>query len=116
MKVAAGIDTEFGCNGSWAIPTNIVGFLNNFMGYSSNRSSFSWEAVNNELRAHHPVIAEGHNGFLCIDGHYWVIDGLDSWIQYKCEKNPWTGELFETQVASYLHYSMNWGWGGSCNG
>jgi len=115
--VAAGVNTHFDCGGSWCLSCSVVSFLNNLYGYTANRSSFVPSTVDNELLAHRPVIANAFSDALCLtSGHLWVIDGLDTWVQYRCDMNPWTHELFETQVATYEDYSMNWGWGGADNG
>lgn len=95
-----------GCQ-TWNIPGHIDNFFSN-RGYTSFDKEFfsNIEMINNELRAHRPVIVFGSNCTLCAaKQHIWVIDGIrDLYAIF----NDQSGYCYENHST---YFQMNWGWG-----
>lgn len=89
------------------------------LGYStSTLTSYSWNAVCDELRNARPVYARGSAG-MDANGHAWVIDGY--YYQYRYWNTYEQGEnghdaLIKSEDVSYCYLHINWGSDGANNG
>ncbi len=113
--VADGINSNYSCSGTSANYWNTVSFLKNQCGYASNTyfDPVNYSIIDTEITSSRPVIVTGLTGGNCIsfNGHWGVIEGKRTFDFYRCEMNPYTGELVSSFFQSYKHYFMNWGWG-----
>ena len=93
------VQMDYSPNGSGAVTAQVAASLIKYFGYGNSthaiiRDGFDpdeWEnVIYNELKAKKPVIYAGHGG---VGGHCFIIDGYKDGL-----------------------FSVNWGWGGSCDG
>lgn len=101
-------DISYTCNGTGAENVYIPNLLINEFGYkSATRVNYSSTTVRNELLAYQrPLLLRG----VSTRGHVWVCDGAHEW--FVCNENS-DGSL---GAYYYLHFHMNWGWGGEYDG
>lgn len=98
--VAIGLQSDFGTNSTGAYASNIPALLVDYFGYDKgaihydryNFKNDQWASmIKSELDKKRPVLYTGFNN---VSGHAFVLDGYT------------TNDYF----------SVNWGWGGYCNG
>ena len=101
-------EIDYGCDGTTGEDVYIPGLLINDFGYrSAVRADYNYNTVKNELLAYHrPVLLRG----VSTNGHVWVCDGAHYWTVCNVDMNGNVG------ANVYLHFHMNWGWGGEYNG
>ena len=101
-------EIDYECGGTTGEDVYIPGLLINDFGYrSAVRADYNYNTVKNELLAYQrPVLLRG----VSTNGHVWVCDGAHYWTVCNVDMNGNVG------ANVYLHFHMNWGWGGDYNG
>lgn len=96
---------SYSCDGTGVSSSaNMGAILKLAFKYSSaDWANYNYQVVKDNLSAGRPVILSGSNNS---SGHMWVCDGYLATTYYF---NDCTG-------IGYLHFRMNWGWGGSNDG
>lgn len=91
------VDMDWGCAGSGAYMSDAKDAFKVSFGYSNaKKSSYNIATLQDQLNNNRPVMIAGGN-------HAWVTDG---YYEYQ----------YEDCSLYYLHFWMNWGWGGNFNG
>jgi hypothetical protein len=109
-EVGIYLGTEYSCNSSGTIASNIINVLTINYGYSNCTSSgYNYNSLYNYISTNKPVIIDAAN----TNGgrHTWVCDGLELTYDGTCTAG---NTIQTTLVRRYLH--MNWGWGGTHDG
>lgn len=95
----------YDCNGTGVLSSaNMGNVLKTKFNYTSaDKGNYNRFIVKSNITKHRPVILSGNNGS---EGHMWICDGYQETILH-----------FEDCTATgYLHFHMNWGWGGDNDG
>lgn len=94
------------CDGTGVGPDKNMGTVlkTQFVYTSADWSNYNYSPVVSNLDQGRPVILSGDNG---TKGHMWVCDGYRKSTIYSEDCSTGWG---------FLHFYMNWGWGGRYNG
>lgn len=115
VDIGDAIDMNYGCGGSVATTSEVIGVLENTFGYSTNASyiDYSSSTVRAQLDLAYPVYMR------CTDtvegGHAWVCDGYQR-LRYATIHNPDTYYEYTSYTLSSFYLYMNWGWNSSSDG
>lgn len=133
------IDTHYNSYGSWATPGDMEDGIRS-LGYSVSRGDHDYGATESQLINYQkPVIMGGNANNVPLPGslayignsHYWVCDGakqrVENELNFYTEWQPnGTGDFIPGWYSMrtpgveggvwYLHFHMNWGWGGTNDG
>ncbi|WP_179415750.1 C10 family peptidase [Mucilaginibacter sp. E4BP6] len=110
------VGMSYGYSESGADASRIAPALINNFGYAPYAGIMNYNSETSvvELDAGHPMIFTGTDPTKN-EGHAWVCDGYERNVATTIHDSG-TVYQYNTYVITDFYLSMNWGWGGECNG
>jgi hypothetical protein len=98
-------EPSYSCTGTGVGTHRDMGYVlrSKFCYSSATKTNYNHSSVRSNLDNNRPVILSGRNNS---SGHMWVCDGYRDYNFYYEDCSSY----------GYLHFHMNWGWGGDSNG